>query len=40
MQDGNQAVDMDRRGGREELGGVEGEKIVFRIYYMEKIHFQ
>lgn len=29
-------VDLDRRGGGEELGRTEGEKTVIRKYYMRK----
>lgn len=33
-------VDLDGKGGEEELERVEGGEIVIRIYYMGKIHFQ
>jgi hypothetical protein len=29
-------VDPNRRGSKEELGGVEGGETIFRIYYMRK----
>jgi hypothetical protein len=32
-------VDPDRRGGREELGGVERGETIIRIYYVRKKFF-
>jgi hypothetical protein len=33
-------LDPDRRGGGEELGGIEGGESVISIYYIRKIYFQ
>ena len=33
-------VDLEGKGGGEELGGINGGKTVIRIYYMRKTYFQ
>lgn len=39
MQDDNYGVDLNESRRREELEGIEGEEIIFRIYYMGKISY-
>jgi hypothetical protein len=39
MKDNSLEVDLNAKGRRKELEGVEGEEIIFRIYYVGKIHF-
>lgn len=34
------ALDLDGKGGREELGGAEGEETEIRVYYMKKNYIQ
>lgn len=38
--DESKGVDLDGREGLLELGGIEGEKPIIRMYYMRKNSFQ